>query len=94
MRKYTRNAMISYLKIVVIELTFTRLYTPDQIMGKMGFTVGKSFIAMLSLWRFLRYTGKKNEVILARFITDLPVLTVICILYILVSSIMNIIYSS
>ena len=35
MREYTRNAMISYLKIVVIELTLTRLYTPDKIMGKM-----------------------------------------------------------
>jgi len=47
MREYTRNSMISYLKIVVIELTLTLLYTPNQIMGRMWFAAGKSFIVML-----------------------------------------------
>ena len=39
--------MISYLKTVVIELTLTLLYNPNQIMGKMWFAVGKSLIVML-----------------------------------------------
>jgi len=46
MRKYKRNSMISYLKTVVIELTLTLLYNPNQIMGKMWFAVGKSLIVM------------------------------------------------
>jgi hypothetical protein len=46
MREYKRNSMISYLKTVVIELTLTLLYNPNQIMGKMWFAVGESLIVM------------------------------------------------
>ena len=47
MREYKRNSMISYLKTVVIELTLTLLYNPNQVMGKMWFAIGKCLILML-----------------------------------------------
>jgi hypothetical protein len=49
--------MISYFKIVDIELTFTCLYTPEQIMGRVWCTVGGSVTVMLIMVAFF----KQNE---------------------------------
>jgi hypothetical protein len=50
--------MISYLKIVVIELTLTYLYTPEQIIGRVWCMVGESVAEILIMVAFFKHEFK------------------------------------